>query len=61
MPVDFDFVAEQFQTAFYLDPIHWCSESGCIVFDGQPVFYTVHPECFVLECCNISIEVPRYS
>ncbi len=58
---DLDFIAEQFQSSFHLSPEHWNQTEGCIFFDSVPVFYTVQDDVFILECDNVSVEVPRYS
>ena len=57
--VDWDFVAEQFQTHADTDPVHWNSDEGVIWFDTVPVFYQRQQDCFILEAHGEVVELPR--
>lgn len=58
--IDLDFVADQVQSNYDIDPQYFLEDEACIIFDSTPVFVTRFEDHFVLDVEGITYQVPRF-
>jgi hypothetical protein len=54
-----EFIAQQVQEHYDVDPVYFLEDEACIMFDQTPVFVKRFEDHFVLEIEGEEYEVPR--